>query len=46
MKDGQEAVKKRIVNWFEELKKIMFLTGSNNLNQLKKNKLIKKEELF
>lgn len=46
MKNGEEAVQKIIVNWFEHLKKIMFLTGSHNLNELKKNKLIKKEELF
>ena len=46
MKDGEDAVQKLIVNWFEHLKKVMFLTGSKNLNQLKKNKLIKKKELF
>jgi isopentenyl-diphosphate delta-isomerase len=46
MKDGEDAVQKLIVNWFEHLKKVMFLTGSKNLNQLKKDKLIKKKELF
>ena len=46
MKDGEEAVQKLIVNWFEHLKKVMFLTGSKNLNQFKKGKLIKKKELF
>jgi isopentenyl-diphosphate Delta-isomerase len=46
MKDGEDAVQKLVVNWFEHLKKVMFLTGSKNLNQLKKDKLIKKEELF
>ncbi len=46
MDDGEVAVEKLIVNWFEYLKKIMFLTGSENLNQLKKGKIIKKEELF
>lgn len=46
MKNDEEAVKKLIVNWFDFLKKIMFLTGSKNLNELKKDKIIKKEELF
>ena len=46
MKNDEQAVKKLIVNWFEYLKKIIFLTGSKNLNQLKKGKLIKKEDLF
>lgn len=46
IKDGEKAVQKIIVNWFEYVKKVMFLTGSENLNELKKNKLIKKEELF
>ena len=44
--DGEEAVKKLIVDWFEHLKKVMFLTGSQNLSELKKDKLIKKELLF
>ena len=46
IKNDEDVVEKLIVNWFEHLKKIMFLTGSKNLNQLKKNKLIKKKELF
>jgi len=46
MNDDEEAVQKKIVNWFEHVKKIMLLTGSENLNELKKNKLVKKEELF
>ena len=50
-KNKQSDIEKNIRNAIRrtfglELKKIMFLTGSNNLNQLKKNKLIKKEELF
>jgi len=44
--NGEEEVQKLIVNWFEYLKKIMYLTGSQNLNQLKKNKIVKKENLF
>lgn len=46
MNEGEEAVPEKIINWFSYLKKVMFLTGSKNLNELKKNKLIKKEELF
>ncbi len=44
--EGEEAVLKKIVNWFEHLKKIMFLTGSRNLSELKNKKTIKKEKLF
>jgi len=44
--NGEEEVQKLIVNWFEYLKKIMYLTGSQILNQLKKNKIVKKENLF
>ena len=46
MNDGEESVQKKIVNWFEYLKKIMFLTGSKNLIELRNNKLIKKGELY
>lgn len=46
MKNGDDAVNKLIINWFEYLKKIMFLTGSENLTELKNGKIIKKEELF
>lgn len=46
MNNNEETVKELIVNWFEYLKKIMYLTGSHNLAQLKKDKLIIKELLF
>lgn len=46
MKNGDDAVTKLIINWFEYLKKIMLLTGSENLTELKNGKIIKKEELF
>ena len=46
MNDGEDAVIKLIVNWFEYLKKVMYLTGSQNIDQLKNDKLIKKEFLF
>jgi isopentenyl-diphosphate delta-isomerase len=45
-KNGIEGVKNLIENWFEEIKKLMFLTGSNNLNQFKRNKLIRKELIY
>ena len=45
MKNGDEAVITLIINWFEYLKKVMFLTGSKNLSELKKNKIIKKKDL-
>jgi len=45
-KNGTEGVKKLIENWFEDIKKLMFLTGSNNLNQFKRNKLIRKELIY
>jgi isopentenyl-diphosphate delta-isomerase len=40
-----EGVKKLIISWFEVIKKIMFLTGAQKLNELKNN-LILKEKLF
>ncbi len=45
-KKGIEGVQNLILNWFNTVKKIMFLTGSNNLNDLRKNKLILKEKLY
>ncbi len=46
MENGEEEVIRLILNWFEYLKKVMFLTGSRNLIELKNKKTIKKEELF
>ncbi|HEX9251403.1 MAG TPA: type 2 isopentenyl-diphosphate Delta-isomerase [Ignavibacteriaceae bacterium] len=46
MKNGDEAVIILILNWFEYLKKVMFLTGSKNLSELQNKKIIKKENLF
>lgn len=43
---GFEGLVNKFENWIDTLKKIMFLTGSKNLNELRKNKIIKKEELF
>jgi len=46
MKQNDEAVSNLILSWFDYLKKVMFLTGSKNLNELKNKKIIKKEELY
>jgi isopentenyl-diphosphate Delta-isomerase len=46
MKKGDDAVIRLIINWFDYLKKVMFLTGSKNLTELNNRKIIKKEELF
>jgi len=43
---GREGVKKLITNWFEDIKRIMFLTGSESINDLRKDKLIRKELLY
>lgn len=44
--NGEESVIALIKDWFDYLKKVMFLTGSKNLNELKKGKIIRKEFLF
>ena len=44
--NGIEGVNNLIKGWFETIKKIMFLTGSKSLKDLRKNKLIRKEILF
>lgn len=46
LKGGEEFVVARLNEWFDTLKKIMFLTDSKNFKSLKKNKLIRREELF
>ncbi len=45
-KNGTEGVIKLIESWFDTIKKIMFLTGSQNLNEFKNNKLILKKDLY
>lgn len=44
-KKNIEGVIELIEGWFTFIRKIMFLTGSKNLSELKNNKLILKEEL-
>lgn len=41
-----EGVVGLIKNWFDDLKKIMILTGSKNISELQAGKLRKKEELY
>ena len=43
---GTEGVKNLITDWFEDVKHIMFLTGSESINDLRKDKLIRKELLY
>ena len=43
---GSVGVTKLITDWFDTLKKIMFLTDSNNLKELRDNKIIMKEVLY
>lgn len=46
IKEGDDAVKQLIIKWFDHLKKVMFLTGSKNISELKKNKIIKREHWY
>ena len=43
---GSEGVTNLITNWFETIKKIMFLTGSKSLKDLRKNKLMRRELIY
>lgn len=45
-KKGIEGVKELVTEWFNTVKNVMYLTGSQSLEELQKNKLIKKEELY
>ena len=46
-KSGVDGVIKMIEEWFKDVKKIMFLTGSQNLHEFKnRNNLIHKSELY
>jgi len=40
-----EGVINLVKDWFEMVRKIMYLTGSSTLRELRKNKLIEKENL-
>jgi len=43
---GVIGVKNLVTNWFETIKKIMFLTGSNSLKEFRKNKILRRELLY
>jgi isopentenyl diphosphate isomerase/L-lactate dehydrogenase-like FMN-dependent dehydrogenase len=43
---GIDGVKKIVYNWFETIRKIMFLTGSSSLKEIRRNKIIRKELLY
>ena len=45
-KEDVEGVEKTISGWFDTVKKIMFLTGCSTVNEFRKQKLLKKEELY
>jgi len=45
-KSGIEGVKDLIRSWFEFIKSVMFLTGSQSFSDLSKNKIISKEKLY
>lgn len=45
-RSGVNGVVKLIEDWFEDIKKIMFLTGSNSIYELQKNKIMRKEKLY
>ena len=44
--NGIDGVKNLIGDWFESIKKIMFLTGSKSLNDLRKNKILRRELIY
>jgi len=44
--NGIEGVKNLVHSWFETIRKIMFLTGSNSLKDLRKKKLIRRELFY
>lgn len=41
--NGIEGVKKLVIDWFDTIRKIMFLTGSKSLKDFRKNKIIRKD---
>ena len=43
---GVEGVINLIENWFDGIRKIMFLTGSTSISELQQNKILRKEELY
>lgn len=46
IENGIDETKNMILLWMEDLKRIMFLTGSKNLKELRNGKIIKAGDLF
>lgn len=46
MNKGVDGVVSEISSWFDDVKKIMYLTGSKNINELSKQKLIHRTEIY
>ncbi len=45
-RNNAEGVVALVKSWFDDLRKIMFLTGSQTLPELRNNKMIRKEEIY
>lgn len=45
-KSGTEGVVEMISNWFDHIRKIMFLTGAQTITAFQKNRIIKSEEMW
>jgi isopentenyl diphosphate isomerase/L-lactate dehydrogenase-like FMN-dependent dehydrogenase len=43
---GIDGTQKLIRNWFETIRKILYLTGSKSLKGLRKNKILQKDLLY
>ncbi len=46
LKNGVEGGINLLLDWRKSIENVMFLTGSQNLNQLNKTKLIRVEDLY
>lgn len=46
MDKGVDGIVNEISSWFDDVKKIMYLTGSKNIKELSKQKLIHRTELY
>lgn len=44
--NGVDGVVKLVDDWFSSVKSVMYLTGSGSLTEFKRNKIIRKEELY
>jgi len=44
--NGEPGVVKMVYDWFETVKKVMFLTGSQTIEELKMDKIVKKQDMF